>query len=129
MLSVLALAIIPVYYGLQYAATAVHYNCNILKDDCVPPIYWPNEFIYRILVQPPWLDKFEYTPIVFSFSDGRFSLWEGEVGGKPVVIRVSENSSPVIQWIFKEGLPGGIDIHPASGDHIQEWIKTHPEYE
>lgn len=120
---------IVLYYGLQYASSAVHYNCYILKDDCVPPINLASELIYRVMVQPPWLDQFEIETMTHLFKDGRFSFWEGEVDGKTVVIRVSEDGSPVMQWIFEEGLPGGIEINPADGEHIQQWLEAHPEYE
>lgn len=114
------------YYGLQYASTAVHYNCYILKDDCVPPINLASEFVYRVMVQPPWLNKFEISPMTYSFEDGRFNFWEGEVNGKTVVIRVREGDSPVMQWI-KE-LPLGVPIYPADGEHIKQWLESHPEY-
>ena len=120
---------IVLYYGLQYASTAVHYNCQIIKDDCPPPINHSAELIYRVMVQPPWLDQFEINPMTFFFKDGQFSFWEGKVDGKAVVIRIREDDSPVMQWIFEEGLPRGIPIHPASGDHIKQWIEDHPEYE
>ena len=119
---------IVLYYGLQYASTAVHYNCQIIKDDCPPPIYHSAELIYRVMVQPPWLDQFEIDPMTFFFKDGQFSFWEGEIDGKAVVIRIKKDDSPVMQWIEK-GLPLGIPIHPASGDHIKKWIEDHPEYE
>jgi len=75
---------IVLYYGLQYASTAVHYNCDILKDDCPPPIYWPNEFIYRTMVQPPWLNQFEISPMMYFFEDGWFIdsvKYSGNLGG------------------------------------------------
>lgn len=120
---------IIVYYGFQYASSAIHYNCYIIKDDCPPPIYGTAELIYRVMVQPPWLDRFEIDPTTYSFKDGQFSFWEGEINGKAVVIRVGKDGSPVLQWIFEEGLPGKIAIHPADGEHIKQWLETHPEYE
>lgn len=123
------LTIIVCYYGLQYGSSAVHYNCAILKDDCVPPINGASELIFRVMVQPPWLDQFEIKPTLYSFKDGQFSFWEGEVDGKSVVIRVREDGSLVIQWIFEEGLPRGIAIHPADSKHIKQWLEAHPEYE
>lgn len=125
----LIFSIIILYYALQYGASAVHYNCDIIKDDCPPPIYWPAELIYKAIVQPPWLDQFEIEPMTYFFKDGQFNFWEGEVNEKTVVIRVQKDDSPVMQWIFEEELPGGIPIHPASGEHIKQWLEDHPEYE
>lgn len=124
----LILVIIILYYSLQYASTAVHYNCEIIKDDCVPPIYLTSEIIYRTMVQPRWLDKFEIDPMMFFFKDGRFSFWEGQVIDKTVVIRVREDESPVMRWI-DEGLPLGVAIHPADGLQIKHWFKNHPEFD
>lgn len=117
------------YYVLQYGSSAVHYNCAIIKDDCVPPINGASELVYRVMVQPPWLDQFEIEPMTYFFKDGQFSFWEGEVHGKAVVIRVREDGSPVMQWIFEEGLPRGIAIHPADSKHVKQWLEAHPEYE
>ncbi len=80
------------------------------------------------MVQPPWLDKFEINLTTYSFKDGQFSFWEGEVNGKAVVIRVREDGSPVMQWIFEEGLPGGIAIRPADGERVKQWLAAHPEH-
>ncbi len=124
----LVFAAVALYYGLQYASSAVHYNCAIIKDDCPPPIYGASELIYRVMVRPSWLDQFEIDPMTFFFKDGQFSFWEGEVNGKAVVIRVREDGSPLMQWIFEEGLPGGISIHPAGGRHVKQWLEAHPEY-
>ncbi len=124
----LIFGVIIFYYVLQYASSAVHYNCAIIKDDCVPPINGASELIYRAIVQPPWLDQFEIKPTTYPFKDGKFSFWEGEVDGKTVVIRVPEDGSPVLQWIFEEGLPGGVQIRHAHGDHVIKWFETHPEY-
>jgi hypothetical protein len=123
----LVCVIIVLYYGLQYAASAIHHNCAILKDDCVPPINLAGELIYRVIVQPSWLDQFENDLTMFIFKDGRFSFWEGEVNGNIVVLRVREDESPVMLWIEKE-LPLGIPIRPASGERIQQWIDSNPEY-
>lgn len=125
----LAVGIIVLYYALQYASSAIHYNCYILKDDCPPPINGASELIYRTLVQPRWLDQFDVKPKTYSFKDGQFSFWEGEVDGKVVVIRVPEDGSPVLQWIFEEGLPGKIPISPADDDQVKQWLIAHPEYE
>lgn len=124
----LVFGIIILYYGLQYASTAVHYNCYVLKDDCVPPINAASELIYRVMVQPPWLDQFEIEPMTYFFTDGQFSFWEGEVEGKTVVIRVGKDDSPVMRWIFEERLPRGVTIRPADGKHIKQWLEDHPEY-
>jgi hypothetical protein len=123
----LILGIIILFYALQLASTAVHVNCTVLKDDCVPPIFWTAEVTYRIL-HPSWLNQFEIEPVTFSFKDGQFGFWEGEVDGKAVVIRVQKDDSPVMQWIGS-GLPLGIPIHLASGEHIQQWLKSHPEFQ
>ena len=120
---------IVIYYAFQYGASAVHYNCAILKDDCPPPIYGAAELIYRTIVQPLWLDRFEIKPTTYLFKDGQFSFWEGEVNGKTTVIRVREDGSPVLRWIFEEGLPGGIEIRPATGEHVARWLADNPEYE
>ena len=64
---------------------------------------------------------------VYSFEDGNFSFWEGEVDGNIVVIRVREDDKASMRWVEK-GLPRGITIHPASIDHIRQWQDGHPEY-
>lgn len=125
----LVFGIIVLYYGFQYASSAIHYNCHIIKDDCVPPINLTSKLVYRVMVQPPWLDQFKIDPMMYFFKDGQFSFWEGEVNGKAVVIRVREDGSPVMQWIFEEELPRGIAIHPADGEHVKQWLEAHPEYE
>jgi hypothetical protein len=125
----LVFIVIVGYYGLQYGSSAVHYNCAIIKDDCVPPINAASELIYRVMVEPPWLDQFEIEPMTYFFKDGQFSFWEGEIDGKTVVIRVREDDSPVMRWIFEEELPRGVGIHPATGEHIKQWLADHPEYE
>jgi hypothetical protein len=124
----LAIVVIILYYALQYASSAVHYNCWVIKDDCPPPINLSAEFVYRLMVQPPWLDHFEIDPMTFPFSDGQFSFWKGEVNRATVVIRVREDESPVMRWI-EEGLPLGIPIYPASGEDVKQWLAEHPDYE
>ncbi|MEN9342128.1 MAG: hypothetical protein RIQ54_384 [Candidatus Parcubacteria bacterium] len=114
------------YYSAQYATTAINYNCQIIKDDCVPPIYRPSQFVYRILFQPPWLDQFKINPTTYLFEDGEFGFWEGTANGKNIVIRVPKEKSPVQAWIA-EGLPLAVEIRPASGAHAQQWLKDHPE--
>jgi hypothetical protein len=52
-----------------------------------------------------------------------------KVDGKIAVIRVRDDDSPVMRWIFEEGLPRGIAIRPANGKHIKQWLVGHPEYE
>lgn len=125
---VLIIGIIILYYGLQYISTAIYFNNNILKDDGPPPIKLPGELIYRVIVQPPWLDQFKIDPMTFYFKDGQFNFWEGKIEGKTVVIRVREGDSPVMYWIGS-GLPLGIPIQPANGEHIKEWLQNHLEYE
>lgn len=44
------------FYTLQYIVTAIHFGCRDEAEDCPPPIYGAGEIVYRILVQPPWLD-------------------------------------------------------------------------
>lgn len=124
----LVFAIIVLYYDLQYASSAVHYNCHIIKDDCVPPINLTSELIYRIMVHPSWLNQFDIEPMTYFFKDGEFSFWEADVNGKAVIIRIQKDESPVMQWI-EQGLPPGTPIRPANGEHIQQWLKDHPEYE
>ena len=124
----LAFIVIVIYYCFQYGSSAVHYNCAIIKDDCPPPIYGASELIYRMMVRPPWLDQFEVKPTTYFFKDGQFGFWEAEVGEKSVVIRVPEDGSPVLQWIFEEELPRKVEIKPATGEHIQQWLLEHPEY-
>jgi hypothetical protein len=126
-LGIILLAIV-LYYGLQYISTAIHYNCRIIKDDCVPPINGPSEVIYRVMIRPFWLDQFEIKPTTYFFKDGKFNFWEGEVDGKVVVIRVREDDSAVMQWV-EQGLPLKIGIRPARGENIGKWLTDHPEYE
>jgi hypothetical protein len=122
----LAVLVLVVYYALQYGSSAVHYNCAILKDDCPPPIYGTAEIIYRIMVLPPWLDKFEIVPMTYAFQDGTFTFWAGEVKGKSVVLRIREDESPTMEWI--RDYPG-IPMYPATGEHVKQWLTEHPEYE
>lgn len=67
-------------------------------------------------------------PKLYSFSDGRFSFWEGGNGDEVVVIRVWEGESPSARWVEK-GLPLGMTIHPASEEHIRQWLESHKELE
>ena len=123
----LVIIIVILYYCIQYASTAVHYNCDIIKDDCTPPIYWVSKMIYRVMVQPPWLDDFEIAPTVYSFVDGRFIFWEGELNRKTIVMRLREDESPVMRWV-EQKLSVPVNIRPASGDNIGRWFLNNPEY-
>jgi hypothetical protein len=46
------------FYALQYVSTAIHVACLNPAEDCPPPINIAGEIVYRVLVQPPWLDNF-----------------------------------------------------------------------
>jgi hypothetical protein len=117
---------VGVFFLLQLISTAVYYNCTVLKDDCPPPIFGPNAFLYRTIFHPFWLDEFALQPIEFSFADGVYTFWEGTVDGDAVVIRVPKNGSPVMQWI-EMGLQLGTPIRQAQGNTILQWIAEHPE--
>lgn len=57
MIGIIVLAILC-FYALQYISTAIHSACVDPNEDCPPPIHLAGEIVYRILVQPPWLDTF-----------------------------------------------------------------------
>lgn len=124
-IALLIFGAVCLYYAVQYVTTAIHYNCQIIKDDCVPPINLSSQLIYRTLFQPPWLEQFKIEPTTYLFEDGEFSFWEGTVNEKVVVLRISKDKSPVMTWIAAE-LPVPVEIRPASGAHIQQWLKDHP---
>lgn len=125
-IALLVLIVVLSYYGLQYAATAIHYNCYIIKDDCVPPINAVSESIYRVMVQPWWLDQFNVEPMTYFFDDGEFGFWEGTVRGVSTVIRVPKDGSAVMQWVA-EDLPVPATIRPANAAQIKKWLANNPE--
>lgn len=53
---VIIVALIALFYALQYVGTAVHYGCQDPAEDCPPPFYLGGEVLFRLLAQPPWLD-------------------------------------------------------------------------
>lgn len=78
--------------------------------------------------QEKFREKFEEEPKIYSFKDGRFSFWEGNINENAVmVIRVREDNKPSKRWVEK-GLPPGIPLRPAPEEHIQRWLDSHPDY-
>lgn len=54
----IGLAILALFYAIQYVSTAIHAACANPQEDCPPPFYLAGELGYKVIVQPPWLDKF-----------------------------------------------------------------------
>lgn len=121
--------VLVVYYALQYGASAVHYNCHVIKDDCVPPINGVSELIYRTIVKPYWLEQFESSPTTYTIGGEQYRFWQGSTqnNGKPVILRAKANESAVLSWIAA-GLPLGTPITPASGDQVLDWMREHNEF-